>query len=225
MNDVGNIVNAYRKSEQMKIAINSSYLSVPDGKPLAYVGKKLGTENIKRVAGPDLADLVFSSFDGNVKHFILGDTIEYQNKLISFLKSNYKEINICGTLSPPFKKWDDKINNDIKEKIILSDADIIWVCLGGGKQEIWMYDNYKKFEKGIFIGIGAGFRWLTGDIKRAPKFFQEIGMEWLFRFVQQPRTTFGRLISTLPYFIKDSIIEITKYKISAIMNSNKCINR
>lgn len=212
VNDVGNIVNAYKKFPDLMNAINNSYISLPDGQPLAILGRKLGNPMIERIAGPDLANLIFSKTDNDVKHFILGDTEEYHQKLLDFVKKNYKDVNICGTFSPPFGEWDNKINNEIKEKITDSEADIIWVCLGGGKQEIWMYENYKKYKKGVFIGIGAGFKWLTGDIKRAPIIFRKIGMEWIFRLIQQPNRMFKRYMSTLPFFMIDSFKEILKNK-------------
>ncbi len=205
--DAGNLVNAHRKFPELKEAINNSFLSLPDGKPISILAKLKGVKDIGRVAGPDFMDRMFKETSGTkLKHYFLGDTEEIHKILISQISGKY-DLQIAGSFEPEFGKWDLHTNEEIINKINESGADIIWVSLGGGKQEVWMKNNYKKLNKGIMIGVGAAFRFYTGKIKRAPSLLQSLGLEWFFRLVQQPRKMFGRYVTTLPFFLIYSIQE------------------
>lgn len=208
--DVGNLVNAHRKSSELRSAINQSFISLPDGRPISIFAKLKGIRNIDRVAGPDFMEEIFRQTSGtDVKHFFLGDTEEILKALRSKLRSKY-DLKIAGSYSPEFGNWDSKTNEDIIKRINESGADLIWVSLGGGRQEIWMKNNFMKLNKGLMTGVGAAFRFFTGDIKRAPLVFQWLGFEWLFRLVQQPGKMFKRYSNTLPFFFVYSIQEFFK---------------
>ncbi|HRJ98447.1 MAG TPA: WecB/TagA/CpsF family glycosyltransferase [Ignavibacteria bacterium] len=216
--DIGNLVNAYKRNPELRKAINNSLLSLPDGRPLSVFAQLKGINNIGRVAGPDFMREVFKKSGGTeIKHFFLGDTEETLQRICAKAKSEYA-INICGTHSPDFNPDNDFSDDIILEKIKSAEADFIWVALGGGKQEIWMMNNYRKLSKGIMTGVGAAFRFYLGDIKRAPLFFQKIGMEWFFRLIQQPGKMAGRYLRTLPYFLFYSAGEIFKSKSKLIKN-------
>jgi len=208
--DVGNLVNAHRKSVKLKNALNNSLMSLPDGRPLSLFAKIKGIKEIDRVAGPDFMIEIFRRTSGtNLKHFFLGDTEEILSKLILKINSDYK-LQIAGSYSPDFGEWNSKTDEEIIRIINSSEPDIIWVSLGGGKQEIWMENNYLKLNKGIMTGVGAAFRFYTGEIKRAPLVFQRLGLEWFFRFIQQPEKMFKRYSSTFPYFFLYTLQEIFK---------------
>ncbi|MFZ1322518.1 MAG: WecB/TagA/CpsF family glycosyltransferase [Ignavibacteria bacterium] len=209
--DTGNIVNAYKRSPELKSAINNSLLSLPDGRPLSMFAGLKGFVGIGRVAGPDFMREVFKSSKGKeVKHFFLGDTEEVLERVVEKAVGEFG-INVCGTCSPAFGDNNDgRADDEVIHRINSSSADFIWVALGGGKQEIWMMKNYKKLNNGIMTGVGAAFRFYLGDIKRAPLVFQKIGMEWFFRLIQQPGKMGGRYLNTLPLFMLYSASEIFK---------------
>jgi N-acetylglucosaminyldiphosphoundecaprenol N-acetyl-beta-D-mannosaminyltransferase len=212
VNDVGNIVNSYRKNERLRNAINESYLSLPDGRPLSIYGKLIGYEDIGRVSGAVIMKYLFGE---NLSHCFIGDTEELHNRLAENVRNNFQNAFIKGGYSPPFKEWSEKDNEEIIKKINEFAADIVWISFGGGKQEVWMHENYKKIKRGVLIGIGAGFRWYLGDIKQAPTFLQKLSLEWLFRLVQQP-SMFKRYASTLPFFVWDAFWELVKIKVFKI---------
>ncbi len=208
--DAGNIVNAHRHSPCLKNAINSSLISLPDGRPISLLAKLKGVSNIDRVAGPDFMEEIFRRTSGtNVKHYFLGDTVEVLDKLKKKVSEKY-DLVIAGSFSPEFGKDDDESDYDMIRRINESGAELIWVSLGGGKQEVWMKNNFQKLNKGLLIGVGAAFRFFTGDIKRAPVFFQKTGFEWFFRLMQQPGKMFGRYLSTLPFFLIYCVQEFFK---------------
>lgn len=214
--DAGNLVNAYRKSPELKEAINKSFLSLPDGIPVAKIANLKGIKDIDRVAGQDFMKEVFIKTSGSdLKHFFLGDTDEILQALKKKLLAEYK-INISGCYSPEFGTWTEKTNDEIIRRINEAEPDLIWVSLGGGKQEIWMKNNYKKLNKGLMTGVGAAFRFFTGDIKRAPVYIQKAGFEWLHRLAHQPGKMFKRYATTLPYFLI--------YSVQELFNSNSKIN-
>ncbi len=199
--DAGNLVNAHRKSKELKNAINNSLMSLPDGRPLSvYAGLK-GIDNIDRVAGPDFMKSVFERTSGTgIRHFFLGDTEKILSKLKNDMNKNF-DLQIAGFYSPPFGNWNPGTDIEIISIISESKPDIIWVSLGGGKQEVWMNNNFSKLEKGVMIGVGAAFRFYLGEIKRAPLIFQRLSLEWFIRLIQQPGKMFKRYASTLPYFL------------------------
>ncbi|MCB0727028.1 MAG: WecB/TagA/CpsF family glycosyltransferase [Ignavibacteriae bacterium] len=212
-------MNAHRNSPMLKIAINNSFMSLPDGRPISLLANIKGIKDIDRVAGPDFMKEIFRKTSGTgLRHFFLGDTGEILEKLINKIRENY-DLQIAGSLSPEFGNWTAETDEQIIKRINDSEADFIWVALGGGKQEVWMNENYNKLNKGIMTGVGAGFRFFTGDIKRAPLVFQRLGFEWLFRLMQQPGRMFKRYMTTLPFFVVYSFEELISRKTNLQINS------
>jgi N-acetylglucosaminyldiphosphoundecaprenol N-acetyl-beta-D-mannosaminyltransferase len=138
--------------------------------------------------------------DSSITHFFLGDTEETHLRLREKLSKKYK-LKIAGSYSPEFGNWSSQTNEKIIQMINIANPDFIWVSLGGGRQENWMRDHFIKLNKGIMVGVGAAFRFYLKEIKRAPYIFQRLGLEWLFRLIQQPRKMFIRYTTTLPFFI------------------------
>lgn len=212
--DVGNIVNAYKRNELLKIAINESYLSLPDGRPLSIYGRLLGNKEIDRTSGADVMKCLFKvSIEKGFSHCFIGDTEEMLGKLKEKIETDYKNLKVKGYYSPPFVEWNKEKNEEIVNIINKFNADFVWISFGGGTQEIWLYENFKNVNKGILIGIGAGYRWFLGEIKQAPPLLQKLSLEWFFRLVQQPKKMFKRYFTTLPFFIIDAFLELIKIKI------------
>ena len=111
------------------------------------------------------------------------------------LKERYPHLQIAGMVSPPFRSLSEKEDAAEVEKINASGADIIWVGLGAPKQENWMYDHRDKVH-GVMIGVGAGFDYHAGNIKRAPMWMQKLSLEWLYRLMQDPKRLFKRYLVT-----------------------------
>ena len=111
------------------------------------------------------------------------------------LKECYPHLQIAGMVSPPFRSLSAEEDAAEVEKINASGADIIWVGLGAPKQENWMYDHRDKVH-GVMIGVGAGFDYHAGNIKRAPMWMQKLSLEWLYRLMQDPKRLFKRYLVT-----------------------------
>lgn len=200
VSNVHTTVMAYEDEKYMRIQ-NSSIISLPDGKPLSIVSKKSGFKTAERVTGPDLMGEIFKiSEENGYKHYFYGSTQETLNELKEKLLDKYPKLKIEGLYSPPFRKLTEDEDNKIINAINNSNADFIWVGLGAPKQELWMY-NHKNKITGIMIGVGAGFDYYAGNIKRAPQLMQNLSLEWFYRLLQDPKRLFKRYLITNSKFI------------------------
>ena len=192
LTDVSNLIVA-SQNEDMAIAINDSLLSLADGTPLVWFAWMAGCKEIERISGASLLRRLLGDLAG-CRHYLLGDTEETIAKVIAEAKKINAGIEISGH-SPPFKDFDPADNRRMLEKIRAARPDIIWVCFGGGKQERWMKQNLAALDSGVMIGVGAAFRFFTGDIITPPQIFQKLGLQWLFRlteaFLKDPLHFFG----------------------------------
>ena len=102
--------------------------------------------------------------------------------------------------SPPFGPVADREDAEIVRLINEAEADFVWVGLGAPKQERWMAAHQGRV-KGLMIGVGAGFDYFAGNIKRAPEWMQRGNLEWVYRLMQEPRRLFGRYLHTNVVFV------------------------
>ena len=173
---------------------NSAAIALPDGKPLSVVSRKRGYTEAERVTGPDLMGELFARENG-LKHFFYGDKEETLQILQQKLKEKYPDIQIAGMISPPFRSLSQEEEKAYIQQINDSGADIIWIGLGAPKQENWMYEHQGMFQ-GVMVGVGAGFSYHAGLIKRAPEWMQKMSLEWLYRLMQDPVRLFKRYFTT-----------------------------
>jgi len=212
VNNVHTVIEGVRDKKYKQI-INNSYLALPDGKPLSIVAKIKGEKNISRIFGPTFFEktLEWGQKDG-LKHYFFGSSQKTLVKMLEAIKDKYPQAVIAGSFSPPYRQFTEEENEKFIKDINASDADLIWVGLGAPKQEIWMYENYKKLNKGIMIGIGAGFDYLAGNTKHAPEWMKNASLEWLYRLIQEPKRLWKRYLVTNTLFIIYITLELLGLK-------------
>ena len=155
----------------------------------------------QRVAGPDFMEKMFrNTMDGSLSHYFYGSTRETLDALSNNLKEKYPGLVIKGMYSPAFGELSDEEDAADVERINAANADIVWIGLGAPKQEKWMNAHKDKIN-GVMMGVGAGFNFHAGNIKRAPLWIQKIGLEWLYRLFQDPGRLFRRYIATNTKFM------------------------
>ena len=181
--NVHTIVTAYRDEFYRKVQ-NDAFMRLPD----------VMTEIFK----------VSASY--GYKHYFYGSTEETLKKLEDALYKKYPGINIVGMKSPPFRPLTEEEDAEVIRDINHAEPDFIWVGLGAPKQEIWMYEHQEKVN-GLMIGVGAGFDFHAGTIKRAPVWMQKCGLEWFYRLTQEPKRLFRRYLSTNACFVWNAIIK------------------
>lgn len=195
ISNVHTTVTAYR-DEKYRAVQNGSALSLPDGKPLSIVQRRRGYQNAGRVPGPDLMPEIFAlSEKKGYRHYFYGSRQTTLDALREKLLEKYPKLNIVGMYSPPFRPLTEEEDNEAVERINAAQPDFIWVGLGAPKQEIWMAEHENRVH-GVMLGVGAGFDFHAGTIKRAPKWMQELCMEWLYRITQDPKRLLWRYLDT-----------------------------
>ncbi len=200
ISNVHTTVMSYENEEYCKIQ-NDAVLALPDGKPLSVVCRRRGFPETQRVTGPDLMGEIFAiSRENGYRHYFYGSTEETVNVLRGKLEERYPGIQIAGSYSPPFRPLTKEEDAQVIRQINEAGADFIWVGLGAPKQEKWMY-AHKGRVQGLMIGVGAGFDYFAGNIKRAPLWMQKCSLEWLYRLLQDPRRLFTRYLVTNTKFL------------------------
>ena len=208
------LVRSY-KNTSLQEKINSFDIRTPDGFPVAKASSFFQNKKQERVDGYKVFhETIKKGLEHNLGHYFFGSDEETIKKLKSSLIKAYPEINILGHTCPPFSNYKDLINNNLIQDIRKKDPDIVWVSLGFPKQEEFI--NLLTSNEDIdsnFVGIGAVFEWAAGTKIKAPEFLANIGFEWIFRLLQEPRRLFKR------YFV-DNILFII-YIIRQIVRSKK----
>lgn len=178
-----------RKDEKLKELLNNATYEIPDGIGVIYASK-LRKGNIKtRITGIDSMEMLCKlSEEKKYKIFMYGAKEETIKKAKENLEIKFPNIQIVGTING-YEKDNDKIISSINK----SNADIVFVALGSPKQEYWITDNMDKVSAKIFQGVGGSFDVFSGNIKRAPKWMQKIGLEWLYRLLKEPKRIFRQL--------------------------------
>lgn len=184
------------RDEQYRNIQNGAAMALPDGKPLSIVSKMRGHQQAERVPGPDLMpEILKESVGRGYKHFFYGSSENTLKKLREKIEQLYPGIQIVGMYAPPFRALNEEEDREIIKKINSTNPDFVWVALGAPKQEIWMYQHENKIN-GLMIGVGAAFDFIAGTVERAPKWMQDLCLEWLFRISQDPKRLLGRYLNT-----------------------------
>lgn len=203
--NVHTVVMAYEDVKYRDVQ-NGGALTIPDGGPLSTVGRRRGFSDMKRTTGPGLMEEVFQiSVEHGYRHYFYGSTPEVLSTLKKNLLDRYPGLDIAGMYSPPFRPLSQEEDRQIIEQINASHADFVWIGLGAPKQENWMA-AHKGSINGLMIGVGAGFDYHAGLIKRAPEWMQNANLEWLYRLMQEPKRLFKRYFMTNFKFIWHAII-------------------
>jgi N-acetylglucosaminyldiphosphoundecaprenol N-acetyl-beta-D-mannosaminyltransferase len=199
-----------RRNKKFQDILNSADLFVPDGISLIWTARLYGFHLKKRVSGADLMWEFFKiSNEKGYKNFFYGDTEETLNLLVKKISMNFPNLKIVGFYSPPFRPLTQKEDEEIIEKINQAKPDVLWVALGLPKQEKWIFEHKEKLKVPVAIGVGAAFKFLSGKIKRPPEWIGNLGFEWLWRFFQEPKRTWRRILD-IPLFIFLIIFESIK---------------
>lgn len=211
VSNVHTTVMSYENEHYRKIQ-NGAAMALPDGAPLSGYSRIKGFKEAKRVTGPDLMVEIFKiSHQRGYRHFFYGSTQKTLDAMKAVIEQDYPDMIVAGMYAPPFRKLTDEEDKEIIALINDTRPDFIWVGLGAPKQEEWMHAHMGKLNA-VTIGVGAGFDYLAGYIKRAPWIMQVLYMEWLYRLVQDPKRLWKRYVTTNVKFVKYIFKEEKKKK-------------
>ena len=194
----------------LKKIVDDADMVLVDGKPLVWISKLHGRPLKEKVSGSDLVPLLCEVAAKNgYKVFIIGGKEGSAERAKQRLEEKLPDIKIVGTYAPPFGfEKDDAELERINRMISQAHPDLLITCFGCPKQEKWIYENIEKYDAKVSICAGATVDFLAGNVTRAPRWMSEHGLEWFYRFLQEPRRMFRR------YFVDDMKIIglIKKYR-------------
>jgi UDP-N-acetylglucosamine 2-epimerase (non-hydrolysing) len=199
---------AAQKDSELKKVIESADLVTADGIGMVIAGKILDMPIPERVTGIDLCYRLFEIANKNKnKVYFLGATNDIIEKAAKRVKKDYKNLDVVGFHHGYFKKEESK---EIVSEIRKSGAEIVIVGMGSPLQEKWIFENREELDA-LCLGVGGSFDVLSGEIARAPKWTQKLGIEWLYRTIQQPKRI-KRVVLNLPIFI----IKVIDYRLNKV---------
>ncbi|MEA4816532.1 MAG: WecB/TagA/CpsF family glycosyltransferase [Lachnospiraceae bacterium] len=191
------IVMAAGSDRELMDILKAADLVVPDGVGIVWALKKSGGVHVQRIAGYDLIQNVFAKIKSSDRSvYFFGGAPGVAADAARAMQKKHPGLKIVGTRNGYFTERDEiKIIDEIKK----AKPDLLLVGLGSPKQEKWMYNNLRLTGVKSAIGVGGSFDVMSGRIKRAPKIFQRLGLEWFYRLIKQP-VRFKRILK-LPNFV------------------------
>ncbi|MBT9330258.1 WecB/TagA/CpsF family glycosyltransferase [Paracidobacterium acidisoli] len=188
------LMHAIRDRELQEILCSCS-LVVPDGMPILWASKLLGSRLRQRVCGVDLVPrLAELAVRRNYRIFLLGASESVSQRASEKLKQKYPGLQICGRYSPPVRPLQQMNHDEILQKIETANPDILLVAFGNPKQEKWLSMHRDRLKVPVCIGVGGSLDFIAGSVARAPKWMQRGGLEWLYRMLQEPKRLAQRYI-------------------------------
>lgn len=191
-----------RRAADFQACYAAADVAVADGMPLVWAARLQGTPLPARVAG---SDLIFSlsamAGSGGRRVFFLGGDPGTADAAAAALAARCPGLVVAGTECPAFGfERDPAALAALRARLAASRADLVFVALGSPKQELLIAQLRSKLPQAWWVGVGISFSFVTGDVVRAPRWLQKLGLEWLHRMVQEPRRLAKRyLVHGLPF--------------------------
>lgn len=174
---------AAQSSPVFMSVLRSTSLNIPDGVGLLYAARFLGSALPERVTGTDLLIGMCTKFAG-MRVFLLGAGVHVAEQAAEELRRRAPDLVIVGTYAGSPSPLEEA---SIIERINAAAPDVLFVAYGAPAQELWISRNLAKMPSvRVAMGVGGAFDFLAGKRSRAPAFFQYLGLEWLWRLVQEP---------------------------------------
>jgi len=181
------VMLAHKDSGFAKV-LNSADLIIPDGIGIVYASRLTKSKIAKRVTGADLLTELFGRIrDTSHSLYFLGASPGVAEAAAAKMQAKYPGLSVAGSHHGYFGDEDDAA---IVDKINVSGADMVLVGLGFPRQEYWIHRHKNRINAKVLMAVGGSLDVFGGKVRRAPKIFQRLGLEWLFRLVCQPSRFF-----------------------------------
>lgn len=196
-------VRIAQANERFRRIVNHSDLSIADGKPLLWAARWTGQDLPARITG---MDLVLGACGLAVKRndvvFLLGAAEGVATRAAAVLREQFPSLRVQA-YSPPMGPFSDEENAKMVQLIRESGAKYLFVAFGAPKQDIWISEHLGELGVPVCAGIGGVLNFLAGTVKRAPTWMQSVGLEWLYRIMQEPARLWRRyFLEDLPVFVR-----------------------
>ena len=197
-----------RKNQNFSDVISNAELVVPDGIGVE-IGLKILGKQVRRIPGVELGKALIVKFSKeNRTVAMIGAKPEVVELAVKNLKSEIQNLNIVYYHDGYFSS-----DEEVKKQVVEANPDLLLVALGSPKQEFFINSLKQSLPNATMIGLGGSFDVWAGVVNRAPKIYQKLGLEWLYRTIKEPQR-FKRIFPTLPLFV----LRVCKERFS----TNKC---
>jgi N-acetylglucosaminyldiphosphoundecaprenol N-acetyl-beta-D-mannosaminyltransferase len=184
----------------LQAAYREAGLILADGAPVIWASRLLGKPLPERVAGSDLTPALFDLADETrtdeeqpLRVFLLGAAPGVAERAAANIHRRWPRVRVVGTYSPPLGFEKDAAENlRILARVADAQPDVLVVGLGAPKQELWVHEHAGKLEARVALCVGATIDFLAGEKSRAPRWMQQVGLEWLHRVLSEPRRLAAR---------------------------------
>ena len=179
---------------ELKECYENASLVLTDGKPLIWISQLYKQPIKEKISGSDIfPELCALAGEKGYTMFFLGAAEGVAAKAAVNLKKKYPKLQVVGTYSPEygFEKDNEKVQK-VVSIVKQAKPDILIVALGAPKQEKFIYHNRKELNVPLSLGLGASLYFEAGNVKRAPRWMSNCGLEWLYRIIQEPKRMFKR---------------------------------
>jgi N-acetylglucosaminyldiphosphoundecaprenol N-acetyl-beta-D-mannosaminyltransferase len=206
-----------RRDAALYAAISRANIATTDGVPLMWVARLTCRPSQTRIYGPDLMKRALQQgVDVRWRHYLYGTTPQTLERLRAAIARFAPGAVIVGQTAPPFRDLTPAETDAVIAELRSSGADIIWVGLGMPRQEKWMHQIAPRLPGKSLVGVGAAFDLLSGTVPQAPPVLQRIGLEWAFRFWQEPRRLWRRYLLNNPLYIVLAAGQLIRYRVDLI---------
>ena len=199
-------VNAFSMTESTRNPTFKATLqagtALPDGMPLVWIGRHLGIHSLThRAYGPDVMRQCLDLGRGaSVSHFLFGTDDATLQQLRQAIESSWPGARVVGSLAPSFGEFSDADVAAYASTIKDSGADLVWVGLSSPRQDL-LASRLTEHTNQTLLCVGAAFDFIAGTKNTSPAWMRRFGMEWLFRFISEPRRLWRRYILGNPQFV------------------------
>ena len=211
-----------RRDQRLRDIHNAAGMVTPDGMPLVWLSRLLGSCRTERVYGPDLMRrLTAISAQRFYRQFYYGGAEGVAEKLARSLEDIHPGLQVAGQFCPPFRELTPEEDQAVVDMINAARPDIVWVGLSTPKQEYWMASHLGRIHAPVMVGVGAAFDFLAGTKPQAPLIMQRNGLEWLFRAASEPRRLGRRYAYIVPAFAMLAAADLARRTGRSLLGSLK----
>jgi len=193
--------NKLFEDEEYRAIMEKSDNVFPDGSGVNMACAMIGKDLRHNVNGTDMLPYLCEMAEKNrYRLFLLGANPGITEKMKKNLEEKYPDLIVCGTNDGYFDRENE--SDIVIDRINKSQANILLVAFGVPLQEKWIEKNFHELQINAAIGVGGLFDFYSGTMPRAPKWMRELGIEWVFRLMMEPKRMWRRYIIGNPLFLK-----------------------
>jgi len=194
--NVHNCIYAFRYPDYLSVLKRSNFIYADGWGPLIYARLLFGVKGERVNAADFINDVLFALNRMSARVYLLGSDEFTLRHAIKTIRNNYKNISVTGKNGFFSHSSNKKVLTDICKE----SPNLVLVGMGTPRQEKWIDSNIRELPAGVYWAVGGLFDYIAGTKSRAPRFMRDYGLEWLYRFMQEPGRLFVRSTFENVYF-------------------------